>query len=84
MLLKLTSVKVNNGISRERIYPKKSRSLVSLSSAGSEFCAIGSGCARRLTIKHVLLTTTPDTEIGMTVCTDSDAARGMIQSGAVV
>ena len=56
--------------------------VVSLSSAESEFYAIGSGCARGLTIKHVLLeilhTTTPDAEIGMTVCTDSDAARGMI------
>ena len=33
---------------------------------------------------HVLLevihTTTPDADIGMTVCTDSDAARGMIHS----
>ena len=56
--------------------------VVSLSSAESEFYAIGSGCARGLTIKHVLLeilhTTTPDAVIGMTVCTDSDAARGMI------
>ena len=56
--------------------------VVSLSSAESEFCAIGSGCARGLTIKHVLLeilhTTTPDADIQMTVCTDSDAARGMI------
>ena len=52
--------------------------VVSLSSAEREFHAIGSGCARGLTIKHVLLeilhTTTPDAEIGMTVCTDSDAA----------
>ena len=56
--------------------------VVSLSSAESEFYAIGSGCARGLTIKHVLLeilhTTTPDADIKMTVCTDSDAARGMI------
>ena len=56
--------------------------VVSLSSDESEFYAIGSGCARGLTIKHVLLeilhATTPDADIKMTVCTDSDAARGMI------
>ena len=56
--------------------------VVSLSSAESEFYAIGSGCARGLTVKHVLLeilhATTPDEDIKMTVCTDSDAARGMI------
>ena len=56
--------------------------VVSLSSAESEFYAIGSGCARGLTIKHVLLailhTTAPDADIKMTGCTDSDAARGMI------
>ena len=56
--------------------------VVSLSSAEGEFYAIGSGCARGLTVKHVLLeilhATTPDEDIKMTVCTDSDAARGMI------
>ena len=44
--------------------------VMSLSSAGSEFYAIGSGCSRRLTIKHVLLkilhTTTLDAEIEQT------------------
>ena len=43
---------------------------------------IGSGCARALTVKHVLLetlhTTSPDSDVKMTICTDSDAARGMI------
>ena len=59
--------------------------VVSLSSADSEFYARRSGCARGLTIKHVLLeilhTTTPDADIKMTVCTDSDAARGIHRVG---
>ena len=54
----------------------------SLGSAEREFCAIRSGCARGLTVKHVLLeilhTTSPDGDVKMTICTDSDAARGMI------
>ena len=41
--------------------------VVSLSSAESEFYAIGSGCARGLTVKHVLLeilhTTSPDGDV---------------------
>ena len=56
--------------------------VVSLSSVESEFYAISSGCARGFTVKHVLLeilhATTPDEDIKMTVCTDSDAPRGMI------
>ena len=56
--------------------------VVSLSSAESEFYTIGSGCARGLMVKHVLLeilhATSPDTDVKMTICTDSDAARGMI------
>ena len=56
--------------------------VVLLSSAESEFCAVGSGCARGLTVKHVLLeilhTTSPDSDVKMTICTDSDAARGTI------
>ena len=58
--------------------------VVSLSSAENEFYAIGSGCARGLTVKHMLLeilhTTTPDEDIKVTVCTDSDAARGTIHT----
>ena len=56
--------------------------MVSLSSAESEFYAIASGCARGLIVKHVLQeilhATTPDADVKMKVCTDSDAARGMI------
>ena len=56
--------------------------VVSLSSAESEFYAIGSGCARGLTVKHVLQeiihTVSPDSDVKMTIRTDSDAARGMI------
>ena len=56
--------------------------VVSLSSAESEFYAVGSGCARGLTVKHVLLeilhTMSPDGGVKMTICTNSDAARGMI------
>ena len=56
--------------------------VVSLSSADSEFYAIGSGCARGLTVKYVLLeifhTTSLDNDVKMTTCTDSDAVRGMI------
>ena len=56
--------------------------VVPLSSAESDLYAIGSGCARGLTVKHVLLeilhTTSPDSDVKMTICTDSDAARGMI------
>ena len=55
--------------------------VVSLSSSESEFYAIGSGCARGLTVKHVLQeiphTTSPDGDVKMIVCTESDAARGM-------
>ena len=46
--------------------------VVSLSSAESEFYAIGSGCARGLTINHVLLA------ILHTTAPDADAAPGMI------
>ena len=56
--------------------------VVSLSSAEGECYAIGSGCARGLTVKHVLLeilhTTSPDGDVKMTICTDSDAARGVL------
>ena len=56
--------------------------VVSLSSAESEFYAIGSGCARGLTVKHVvqetLHTVLADSDVKMTSRTDSDAARGMI------
>ena len=56
--------------------------VVSLSSAESEFYAIGSGCARGRTVKHVLQeilhTVSPDSDVKMTIRTDSDAARGMI------
>ena len=56
--------------------------VVSLSSAESEFYAIGSGCARGLTVKHVLQeilhTVSPDSDVKMTIRTDSDAARGMV------
>ena len=56
--------------------------VVSLSSAESEFYAIGSGCARGLTVKHVLQeilhTVSSDIDVKMTIRTDSDAARGMI------
>ena len=56
--------------------------VVSLSSAESEFYAIGSGCARGLTVKHVLQeilhTVSPDIDVKVTLRTDSDAARGMI------
>ena len=56
--------------------------VVSLSLAESEFYAIGSGCARRLSVKHVLQeilhTTSPDSDFKTTIRTDSDAARGMI------
>ena len=56
--------------------------LVPLSSAESDLYAIGSGCARGLTVKHVLLeilhTASPDSDVKMTICTDSDAARGMV------
>ena len=56
--------------------------MVSLSSAESEFYAIGSGCARGLIVKHVLQeilkTMSPDSDVKMTIRTDSDAARGMI------
>ena len=51
--------------------------VVSRSSAESEFYAIGSGCARGLTVKHVLQeilhTTSPDSDVKMTIRTDSDA-----------
>ena len=53
--------------------------MVSLTSAESEFCAIGSGCARGLTVKHslpeILHTTSPDGDVQMAICTDTDAAR---------
>ena len=56
--------------------------VVSLSSAESEFCAIGSGCAPGLTVKHVLQeilhATSSDGDVKMTICTDSDTARGTI------
>ena len=56
--------------------------VVSLSSAESEFYAIGSGCARGLTVKHVLQeilhTVLPEIDVKMTIRTDSDAVRGMI------
>ena len=56
--------------------------VVSLSSAESEFYAIGSGCAGELTVKHVLQeilhTVAPDSDVKMTIRTVSDAARGMI------
>ena len=56
--------------------------VVSLSSAESEFYAIGSGCARGFTVKHVLQeilhTMSPDSDVKMTIRTDSDAARAMI------
>ena len=57
--------------------------VVSLSSAESEFYATGSGCARGLTVKHVLQeilqTMSPDSDVKMTIRTDSDAGRGMIR-----
>ena len=56
--------------------------VVSLSSAESEFYAMGSGCARGLTVKHVLQeilhTVSPDGDVKMTIRSDSDAACGMI------
>ena len=56
--------------------------VLSLSSDQSEFYAIGSACARGLTVKHVLQeilhTTSPDSDVKITIRTDSDAARGMI------
>ena len=56
--------------------------VVSLSFPECEFYAIGSGCARGLTVKHVLQelfhTVSPDSDVKMTIRTDSDAARGMI------
>ena len=56
--------------------------VVSLASAESEFHAIGSGRVRGLTVKHVLQailhTTSPDGDVKITICTDSDAPRGMI------
>ena len=43
---------------------------------------LGSGCARGLTVKQVLQeilrTMSPDSDVKMTIRTDSDAARGMI------
>ena len=56
--------------------------VVSLSSAGSDLYSIGSGCARRLTVKHllqeILHTVFPDSVVKMTIRADSDAACGMI------
>ena len=56
--------------------------VVSLSSAESEFYAIGQVVLEGLTVKHVLLeilhATSPDGDVKMTICTDSDAARGVI------
>ena len=56
--------------------------VVSLSSAESEFYAIGLGCARGLTVKHVLQeilhTTSPEGFVKTTICTDSGATRGTI------
>ena len=61
--------------------------VISLSSAESEFYAIGSGCSRGLTVKNVLnelAALHPGTEpIGTKVLTDSDAARGMLQRHGV-
>ena len=58
------------------------RQVVSLSLAESEFYAIGSGCPRRLTAKHVLLeilhTTSPDGDVKMTICTDLHDSPGWL------
>ena len=55
--------------------------VVSLSSAESEFHAIGSGLcsgAHSHVLQEILHTVTPDSDVKMTIRTDSDAARGMI------
>jgi hypothetical protein len=55
---------------------------ISLSSGESEFYALGSGCARGLTIKHVLQEVvdaqSSSAIVDMNINTDSDAARGML------
>ena len=65
----------------DRVVERESAKWCDLFSDG-EFYAIRPGCVRGRTIKHVLLeillSTTPDEETGMTVCTDSGAARSMI------
>ena len=61
--------------------------VVALSSAESEFYAMGSGCHRGLTVKSVLQEIvdlrTPGEKVEMRVFTDSDAARGMIHRQGV-
>ena len=60
-----------------------SQQVVSLSSAESEFYAIGSGAARGITVNNVMLEMALATEpaavpIQLVLRTDSDAARGML------
>ena len=61
--------------------------LIALSSAESEFYAMGSGCARGITVKNVLTEIAnaemPDTVVKMEVHTDSTAARGMLHRKGV-
>ena len=61
--------------------------LVALSSAESEFYAMGSGAARALTVKHVLQeilgAQAPDRSLKLTLFMDSNAAKGMIHRQGV-
>ena len=61
--------------------------LIALSSAESEFYAMGSGCARGITVKNVLMEIAsaemPDQTVAMEVHTDSTAAKGMLHRQGV-